>query len=596
MNVFRSPFVWLASSLFILTPIAFICLFRLEFGLALLRHRQYFDDVTIPSSLPKLRPQLESAFTLEKIAGQPPQTRVYDFAVEMVKGATDGISRTMLVVNGQYPGPTIEANQHDRLVVHVKNNLPETTSIHWHGLFQNGTNFYDGTAGITECGIPPGGSLIYNFTFGAFSGTTWWHSPYSTQSTDGVSGALVVHPTLLPPLDFPTWDEDVVVQVADWYHDSSEDLLVDYFSFSGVAGVQGNEPVPDSGTINGIGQWGAPDERTSYFKLTVQRNKTYRLRIINTGSLASIRFSVDWHPLTLIEADGILLKPTLVEAVTITVAQRYSVLLHTTATSSPNGLYWMRAAVQENMFRYQQPGQNRDIRGIIQYFDASELATLPDLPDSSNPGTGAEGALDVNGRTILTPLVIEPPPESSASYYMTISFQKIFTGRVLGFMNTTSWEPLQGESTLMAVRRDPQNFAMEGASIVSEQFMVTEDTVRVIDLIVDNLDDGDHPFHIHGLRPWIVAAGPGRYIGQPLDKPNPLRRDTFLVPAYSHFVLRLVTDNPGVWAFHCHISWHAAGGLLMQINSLPSKAAQFDIPEQIISHCRTTPSTMKRRH
>jgi len=145
----------------------------------------------------------------------------------------------------------------------------------------------------------------------------------------------------------------------------------------------------------------------------------------------------------------------------------------------------------------------------------------------------------------------------------------------------------------MAVRRDPANFAIQGSSIVSEQFMVTEDSIQVVDLIVDNLDDGPHPFHLHGFRPWIVAAGAGRYIGQPLDNPNPLRRDTFLVPPYSYFVLRFVTDNPGVWAFHCHLSWHVAAGLLMQINSLPSKAAQFDIPEDIISHC-ATPSMPRR--
>ena len=79
-----------------------------------------------------------------------------------------------------YPGPTIEVNQGDRLIVKVQNNLPNSTSIHWHGLvreiiifeglsfpsnawleFQNGTNWYDGTSGITECGIPPGQSLTY---------------------------------------------------------------------------------------------------------------------------------------------------------------------------------------------------------------------------------------------------------------------------------------------------------------------------------------------------------------------------------------------------------------------------------------------------
>ena len=100
-------------------------------------------------------------------------------------------------------------------------------------------------------------------------------------------------------------------------------------------------------------------------KYTIERNKTYRFRLVNSGSFASIRFSVDDHPLTLIEADGTLLAPTQVAGVTIAVAQRYSVLLYANQTSSTNGTYWMRATVQSDMFTYDQPGQNLDIRGVI---------------------------------------------------------------------------------------------------------------------------------------------------------------------------------------------------------------------------------------
>lgn len=76
---------------------------------------------------------------------------------------------------------------------------------------------------------------------------------------------------------------------------------------------------------------------------------------------------MDGHPLTLIDADGTYLEPTPVAGVVIAVAQRYSVLLHANATASPNATYWMRSSVQSDMFTYDQPGQNLDIRGIIRY-------------------------------------------------------------------------------------------------------------------------------------------------------------------------------------------------------------------------------------
>ena len=107
------------------------------------------------TSLPPLRPQPSSNFVLNGLVGQPPQTRYFYFDVGQVQGSPDGVSRPMLVVNGicpfpsslsissltdathvlgMYPGPGIEANQHDRLVIYVKNSLPTSTSIHWHGL------------------------------------------------------------------------------------------------------------------------------------------------------------------------------------------------------------------------------------------------------------------------------------------------------------------------------------------------------------------------------------------------------------------------------------------------------------------------------
>lgn len=571
------------------TPLAYIWTQQAEFGFPLISRWRFQEQasVHIPIS-PPLKPQPESAFVVAKIKGQPPQTRTYDFFVDVVQGAPDGVQRTMLVANGMYPGPTIEANQWDRVIVKVHNNLPNATSIHWHGLFQNGTNYYDGTAGITQCGIPPGQTFTYNFTFGDYSGTTWWHSHYSTQYTDGITGALIVHPTDPPPPDFPTWDEEVTIQVSDWYHDMSESLLVDYFSPEGITGYQGTEPVPDAATINGLGQYWATGELTgSYFNFTLKPNKAYRLRLVNTGSFANIRFSVDWHTLLLIEADGTLIEPVLAESINIAVAQRYSAILYTNSTHSENNTFWIRASLETDMFRYARLGQNRDIRGILRYENPTGEYGLPGDPHSPNPGPGIRNILNADGHTKFKSFIPDPPPEATRVYYMTMSFQNIWNHMYLAFFNTTSWEFMKDDPTILKVNRDPKGYAPEGSSIAFyDQFMITEDSVQVVELRIDYLDDGGHPFHIHGFRPWLIATGPGRYIGQSLDNPDAFRRDTFLVPAWSYYVIRFVTDNPGLWAFHCHIAWHMAAGLLMQINSLPSKTAEFDIPHDVISQCK----------
>jgi len=72
--------------------------------------------------------------------------------------------RPAVGINGKWPCPAITANVGDRVVVNVNNKLDnQTTSIHFHGLYQQGSSSMDGPVGVTQCPIPPGGSFTYDF-------------------------------------------------------------------------------------------------------------------------------------------------------------------------------------------------------------------------------------------------------------------------------------------------------------------------------------------------------------------------------------------------------------------------------------------------
>jgi FtsP/CotA-like multicopper oxidase with cupredoxin domain len=153
----------------------------------------------------------------------------------------------MLFINGKFPGPLIEANMGDRLVVNVTNKLSaNATVVHWHGMYQNGTNWFDGTTGITQCGIPPGQSLVYNFTLDQF-GTYWYHSHYGTQYLDGILGPLIIHSPDEADVR-QLYDQDRVVLIQDWYHDFSTVNLKTYLAPDN----ENTEPIPDNGLVNGI--------------------------------------------------------------------------------------------------------------------------------------------------------------------------------------------------------------------------------------------------------------------------------------------------------------------------------------------------------
>lgn len=131
---------------------------------------------------------------------------------------------------------------------------------------------------------------------------------------------------------------------------------------------------------------------------------------------------------------------------------------------------------------------------------------------------------------------------------------------------STSWEPLQNDATLFATQ---SSLLPPSTSFFKHEDQLTAVSHRIetIDLVVNNLDDGDHPFHLHGHTFSIVAHGVGRYVPRDpendwgmeemyqMNRDNPMRRDTIVIPGFSFAVLRFTTDNPGLWAFHCHITW-----------------------------------------
>lgn len=102
--------------------------------------------------------------------------------------------------NGSMPGPTIEVNQGDRIRIVVTNELPEETTIHWHG-FEMPVQ-YDGASTMTQNPIKPGGSFVYEFDVHE-EGTFFYHSHVAMQEAFGMVGWMIVHPKKVfdPPVD-----------------------------------------------------------------------------------------------------------------------------------------------------------------------------------------------------------------------------------------------------------------------------------------------------------------------------------------------------------------------------------------------------------
>ena len=138
--------------------------------------------------------------------------------------------------NGSCPGPTIEINEGDTVRIIVTNELPEPTSVHWHGLEL--PNSQDGAAPETQRPIMPGETYTYEFTVHQ-SGTYMYHSGFNEmkQSSWGLQGMFVVHPKAAEH----RIDKDVAIMLQEWsiFPDSKYPNLVatnfNWFTFNGRA-------------------------------------------------------------------------------------------------------------------------------------------------------------------------------------------------------------------------------------------------------------------------------------------------------------------------------------------------------------------------
>jgi iron transport multicopper oxidase len=93
-------------------------------------------------------------------------TIAYDWDITWVTANPDNtLARPVIGINKQWPLPYLTATVGDRIIINVSNQLGnQSTSLHFHGLFQNGTTHMDGPIGVTQCAIPPSGRFTYNFT------------------------------------------------------------------------------------------------------------------------------------------------------------------------------------------------------------------------------------------------------------------------------------------------------------------------------------------------------------------------------------------------------------------------------------------------
>lgn len=236
--------------------------------------------------------------------------KVFDLETAVVRwNILPGVPVEGYAFNGQIPGPRIRVTEGDRVRIKVTNRLPESTTVHWHGLIL--PNAMDGPANITQAPIEPGGSYVYEFTAGQ-AGSFFYHTHdhVDRQQALGLYGALIIDPK--EPSAEPAANHEYVIQLQEWLQ--RQGLTYPAMMMEGA--------LPNYFTINGKAY---PQTET----IPMRVGETIKLRFIGTHSNFIHPMHVHGGPFTVVARDGYVLEPSArFEADTINLGpgQRYDVI------------------------------------------------------------------------------------------------------------------------------------------------------------------------------------------------------------------------------------------------------------------------------
>ena len=504
--------------------------------------------------------------------------------------ATGNRSGHAVAVNGTIPGPLVRLREGQQARLHVTNTLAEDSSIHWHGLlvpFQ-----FDGVPGVSFPGIRPGERFTYDFPIRQ-SGTYWWHSHSGLQEQAGHYGPIIVE-SVDPD---PRYDRDYVVLLSEFTplhpHDIMRKLKVGehYFQRDMLTASEGTMPgamrrmwgkmrmnprdISDvTGStytflVNGHG----PQDDLQFAFVPGER---VRLRVINGSAMTFFNLRIPGVPMTVIQADGQDVDEVEVDEFQIGVAETYDVIV-----SPPAGSH---AIVAEAMDR-----SGMGIASLTSH--KGHIATPPPLRQiptltmadmgmmdhSAHSGSGMasmEGMDHSMRDTSALPADVEVGPGVDMVAPMPMD-RMDFPG--LG-LDTVSHRVLR-YTDLRARRMNPHREIDREMEIHltgnMERYMwsfdgrkftaVTDDPIRFgyderVRVKLVNQTMMAHPIHLHGH--FFELVNGADHMHQPL-------KHTVVVQPGGTATFDLTANEPGDWAFHCHLLYHMHAGMMQVVTVRP---------------------------
>ncbi|MEM7504098.1 MAG: copper resistance system multicopper oxidase [Pseudomonadota bacterium] len=527
--------------------------------------------------------------------------QTYNHETDLTIGATpvtlDGRRATATGINGSVPGPLLRWREGDTVSIRVRNELKETSSIHWHGLLL--PSDMDGVPGLSFSGITPGDAYHYEFRLRQ-NGTYWYHSHSDFQEQTGVYGPIIIEPKDGDPVEF---DRDFVVLLSDWtfidpnrimnnlkvrddYYNYNRRTLSEFFADAKRNGL--------AATTNDRRMWGAMRMKASDIADITAATYTYllngfdpeqnwtgqfapgervRLRLINGSAQTFFNVRVPGLEMTVVQADGQNVRPVTVDELQLGVAETmdvivtpgegaYTLFAETMDRSgfargtltSERGLQAAvpelrdppRVTMRDMGMGHDMPGDADMGHGGMQHGHAGHDIGTPKVAHNHRRGPGVANVVDYPSNRL------DEPGQGLANVgHRVLRYSQLRSLDV----NDDEREPGRELEIHLTGNMERYMWSFDGVKFSEVEGpirFVYGERLRVV-LVNDTMMS--HPIHLHGMF-FELVNGNGRH--------NP-RKHTVVVKPAERLAFDVTADELGHWAFHCHMLYHMKAGMMQTV-------------------------------
>lgn len=538
----------------------------------------------------------------------------FDLEIATMPFNVTGRRQVATAINGQIPAPILRWREGDTVTLAVTNRLSEPTSIHWHGI--RTPSPMDGVPGLSFAGIPPGETFVYEFPVRQ-SGTYWYHSHSAFQEQTGVYGAIVIEPKGGYARAF---DRDYVVLLSDWTDEAPHTLLSnlkfqsDYYNYNRRTLSTFISDVRDKGlgeTISDRLMWGkmrmSPTDildvsgATYTYLLNGQApaanwtalfrpGERVRLRFINGSSMSIFDVRIPGLPIAVVQTDGNDVEPVTVDQFRIGTAETYDVIVQPLEDQA----FTIFAQAQDRTgFARGTLAPRPNMEAPIPAMDPRPMRTMTDMgmgnmegmsmdhgsmPGMNHGGTGMTMDHSANQQGAMMPPSGASMSDSAAANLegrvgvdnvammpmdrLNEAGDGVPDGRrVLRYSDLRALKPgldlrPPGREIVLHLTGNMERFmwGFDGKKFSEAGPILLERGERVrFTLINDTMMD--HPMHLHGL--WSELEN-----GHDAYRPY---KHTILVKPGERLSFLVNADEPGRWAFHCHLLYHMESGMFREV-------------------------------